>query len=90
MWEYITFQIIIIIIVNMSSYQSAHSSDNHQYAVAPSLDHVRFQLCRVGDCSPMIVLCDSWRRLMRSCVLEKTSVFNFDGGPGKPRVIVLS
>ena len=60
--------------------QSAHSRDKHQYAIAPSVAHVRFQLSRVGNCSSMIVSCDSWRRLMRSCVLVKTSVFTLDGG----------
>ena len=60
--------------------QSAHARDNHQYAIAPSVAHLRFQLSRVGDCSSMIVLCDSWRRLMRSCVLVKTSVCTLDGG----------
>ena len=61
---------------------TAHARDNHQYAIAPSVAHVRFQLSRVGDCSSMIVLCDSWRCLLRSCVLVKTSVFTLDGGQG--------
>ena len=33
--------------------------------------HVRFQLSRVRHCSTMIVLCDSWRRLVRPCVAAK-------------------
>ena len=71
-----TLQIVILFIMSSSSISAR---DNHQYAIAPSLAHLRFQLSRVGECSSMIVLCDSWRRLMRSSVLVKTSVFTLDG-----------
>ena len=53
---------------------------SNQHTIEPSVAHARLQLSRVGDCGSKIVLCNSWRRLMRSCVLVKTSVFTVDGG----------
>ena len=66
MWEYNTPNYLFLLFCR--HHQSAHSRDNHQFAIAPSVPHVRFQLSRVANCNYMIVLWDSWRRLMRSCV----------------------
>ena len=77
MWEYNTPNYLFLLFCR--HHQSAHSRDNHQFAIAPSVPHVRFQLSRVANCSYMIVLWDSWRRLMRSCVQVEDKCLALNG-----------
>ena len=79
MWEdnspnYIFWYDFVIIINQRTHVRITNTQSHHPWP------NVRFQLSRVGDCSSKIVLCDSCRRLRRSCVLVKTSVFTLDGG----------